>query len=312
MQNGNERFYSPLWEALASKMESADLQTFRLPSSSSSGGGANSRLAHWEPSEKSLRWFKSYLQLAANTLNSEQMGNLVALGKTDLGSPVTVTVFRQDLQRTVTVNLDYMYSVEELDFLKRNLYFFSKLKNIVEVGAGFGRTAHTLLTLNPAIVRYRIVDLPQTLLLSSAYLLEVLPREDFEKLEFLDATRQYANNKESDLFIQIDGFQEMKESTIATYYSTFIRASRAAYLCNPIGKYPPRWAGVEGLDEEGYQAARQLGRSTLEIDPWDEVSLSSVRPLHDEVYRPHDFKLISSTASFLRPLYSHGLYLRKI
>lgn len=276
------------------------------------GGGANSRLAHWEPSEKSLRWFKSYLQLAANTLNSEQMGNLSALGRTDLGSPVTVTVWRQDLQGTVSVNLDYMYSVEELDFLNRNFSSFSQVRCIVEVGAGFGRTAHTLLTLGPAIERYRIVDLPETLLLSSAYLLEVLPREDFEKLEFLDATRQYPKNKESDLFIQIDGFQEMKESTIATYYSTFIGATRAAYLCNPIGKYPPRLAGVEGLDEEGYQAARQLGRSTLEIDPWDEVSLSSVRQLHDEVYRPHNFKLIQSAASFLRPLYSHGLYLRNI
>lgn len=303
MGNQNDRSYSPLWKAIRSKMTNADLRTFRSP------GGPNSRLAHWEPNEKSLRWFKSYLQLAAGAIGGEQLSDLTALGKVDLGEPVTVTVFREDLQKTVSVNLDYMYAVEEVHFLRRNLDAFSQVENIVEVGAGFGRTAHALLRLNPAIKRYEIVDLPETLSLSSAYLSQVLPRDDFGKLQFVDATRQISGHCEYDLFIQIDGFQEMEGPIISAYYSEIISASTAAYLCNPIGKYAREVAGVEGLDEDGYKAARKLGRSTLEIDPWSEVSLSAARQIHDEAYRPPDFKLVQSTPSFLRPFYSHGLYL---
>lgn len=239
------------------------------------------------------------------------MRDFMKLETIDLGSPVTVTAFRSDLGETVTVNLDYLISVEELHFLRRN-HDFSSPSKIVEVGAGFGRTAHVLLELNPEIQKYRIVDLPETLKLSKSFLAEVLSVANFRKLEFVDASQQDTAPVSSwDLFIQIDGFQEMTEATIAHYYNTLIEKSDAVYVSNPIGKYPPELAGVQGLDLAGYEATRKLGRSTFEIDPWGDVSLSSARAKHNEAYRPRQMKLVDTLASFLRPHFTHALYRRQ-
>jgi putative sugar O-methyltransferase len=89
---------------------------------------------------------------------------------------------------------------------------------VIELGAGFGRTAHVLLSAFEHIERYRIVDLPETLSLSRRYLENVLSTTQFEKLQFVDAEDVVSVlpslHEMSHLAIQIDGLQEMKRSTI--------------------------------------------------------------------------------------------------
>ena len=55
-----------------------DLPEFRAP------GGPNSRLAHWEPMEPTLRWFRSYLQMAAESMKSDEREILAKIGACDI------------------------------------------------------------------------------------------------------------------------------------------------------------------------------------------------------------------------------------
>jgi putative sugar O-methyltransferase len=61
---------------------------------------------------------------------------------------------------------------------------FTCFKKIVEIGAGFGRTCHVLLTMNDSIEEYIIIDLPQMIELSKIYLKKVIPN-NFFKIKFI-------------------------------------------------------------------------------------------------------------------------------
>ena len=73
-----------LWDMILPAVETADVNRFRV------AGGVNSRFAHWEPSEVSLRWFKSYLLMAAMTQSKQQREILSKIQNTHVGVPVTV------------------------------------------------------------------------------------------------------------------------------------------------------------------------------------------------------------------------------
>ena len=119
---------SQMWDLIYSQHGNINVSTFQQP------GGLTSRFAHWEPKEKSLRWFKSYLLLAAETAPLPERAIYEQFGSTDLGSPVTVTV-------DSPVNLVYLLAAEELAFLEPLL---GSVESVTEVGVGFGRTAHAL------------------------------------------------------------------------------------------------------------------------------------------------------------------------
>ncbi len=109
---------SELWASIAPSMlvAAADLADFRIP------GGPNSRLAHWEPREPTLRWFRSYLQLAAESMPPDERTILAHLSNIGLGNPVTVVTATNPMQATKTeLNLDYLYAAEETAFLQRGL-----------------------------------------------------------------------------------------------------------------------------------------------------------------------------------------------
>lgn len=297
---------SALWEQVASAMlqGAASVGEFRIP------GGPNSRLAHWEPGEPTLRWFKSYLQLAAGTTPLPERQLLALVGDTNLGNPICVAaqVDGGD-EEVVSYNLDYLYSAEEVAFLIRNLDPDS-MTSICELGAGFGRTAHTLLKTQSTIESYTIVDLPETLSLSRTYLKAALEPDLYDKLAFVEAARFRACVHEVDLFVQIDGFQEMDVEVIDTYYEALVCQAKRVYICNPVGKYQPEVAGVSGLNPDGYEVARSLGRTRVLVDPWDEISLRLARPQHILNYCPDGYREASSKPSRLRPYYLHALYER--
>lgn len=109
---------SELWASLAPSMleAAADLVDFRIP------GGPLSRLAHWEPREPTLRWFRSYLQLAAESMPRDERTILAHVSNIGLGNPVTVVVATNPMWQTMSeLNLDYLYAAEETAFLQRGL-----------------------------------------------------------------------------------------------------------------------------------------------------------------------------------------------
>ena len=299
-----------LWKQVAPLVGAAavDLTTFRRP------GGANSRLAHWEPAEPTLRWFKSYLQLAAESAPHKHLEHLGRIGPLDIGSPVSVRVQCQtpgpgQTAEALDVNLDYLLAIEEFSFVEEALRV-ETLRTIVELGAGFGRTCHVLLELLPNLEHYYIVDLPETLSLSKAYLSAALPSALFHKIEFVRADDQAAFPGQVDLFFQIDGLQEMPPDEIDHLYRALVCRAQDVYVCNPIGKYEPEIAGVLGVNPEGRAAAMRMGRCRSLVDPWDEVSLHSARAHFVDAYRPVGYDVVRSTRSRLRPFYQHVLYSR--
>lgn len=217
------------------------------------------------------------------------------------------------------VNLDYLYAAEEVNFLHQALLERQGekgIRQVIELGAGFGRTAHVLLSVCPLIERYQIVDLPETLALSRVYLQKVLPDALIDKVEFVDAAAvedfrwQTNGNSTPDLAIQIDGLQEMEKSTINFYYQHIFDKVNYVFFSNPVGKYLPETAGINVEVAQEIEHVMELGRCNAVIDPWNSVDVNLAKPCYLESYKPRGHKVLHERASRIRPYYHHVLYER--
>lgn len=169
---------SELWQTLCDELYSNVNNKF-LENFREAHNPAN-RFSTWPPKEQTFRYYLTLLFNEVRKKDEAFFCNYRKLGNTLLGQPLCVSA------NGVQVNLDYLTSIEEYDFLSQSLNL-KKYRSIVEIGAGFGRTAHTLLKLCPNIKNYTIIDLAPMLKLSSKYLEKVLPN-DANKLNFIAAT----------------------------------------------------------------------------------------------------------------------------
>lgn len=291
---------SPLWNEIISK-SGWSLDNFRSP------GEVNSRLAAWEPRELSLRWYRSFLNLAFFTASEVVKDEYAELSsKLNYGNPVTNAVNHKG--KRITINLDYLMAFEDVEFLQP--VHQVDIESVLEVGAGFGRLAHLLLLRLQSIKTYYIVDLPQVLNLSRSYLRKVLPQTYFEKLCFIlpDQIPEWVSSLPGvNLAIQVDGLQEMTSESLDKYFSVFSN-SQLFFSKNVVAKYLPSHAGLEGL---GSHVPLTLGRSLGVYDIWNTSDLESCHLKHLEDYRPklHDVKISSTDRLF--PHYCNTLYERK-
>lgn len=294
-----------LWAAITPKVEEslANFGSFR------SAEGINSRLAHWNPREATFRWFKSYLHLAAKTAPEHELKVLDGTNPRDLGGPLTVVTRCGSDGALRSVDLDYLLAAEEVGFLLRQ-EFGRPIRAVCEIGAGFGRTAHTIIKNLPEIETYQVVDLPETLALSRRYLQRVLHPIEFEKVTFLSTEEGLPRNPEWDLAIQIDGLQEMARNDISLYLESLFIHARFVYLCNPVGKYEPDVAGILDPSPIELRAAMTSGLSLQVINPWDDDSIHEAIPAHVLSYCPNNFSPTVTESSRLRPFYLHALYER--
>jgi putative sugar O-methyltransferase len=93
-------------------------------------------------------------------------------------------------------------------------------RTIVEVGAGYGRTAYSLLHLFPEAT-YTIVDIEPALSISKWYLSQLFPAE---RLRFFSpGEAQNIPPSSSDLVISISSLQEMTRDQVAQYLQVFDR-----------------------------------------------------------------------------------------
>lgn len=293
---------SNLWKSLcANQFAEADdrfLEDFRRP------GGANSRLASWDPADGTTRYFKFLLYMAAERQPERFFALYRALGRVDIGQPVAVTL------RSCEVNIDYFLSLDEFLFLESAIDF-SSVHSIVEIGAGFGRTCHALLALAAAnIDEYAIIDLPQVLELSKRALAKLIPAH-YRKVRFIDATSENQwDHLHADLAINIDSFQEMPPSTIDSFMTRVISQCRLFYSKNPIGKYDPRSVGLR-VDPAALQDVFSLGYCRDIIDIFNDDALRKVRPLYIEAYKPAvNWQAIAQRPMELFPYYHHVVYQR--
>jgi putative sugar O-methyltransferase len=288
---------SELWKSLSNKLfaniDDEFIATFRQP------GGANSRLATWDPFDKTMRYFKFMLYTEAERQPDRFFEHYRALGKVDIGQPVSMKL------RGCDINIDYLFALEEFLFLES---FIDPVKSVVEIGAGFGRTCHTLLTLADRIESYTIVDLPDVLNLSRRVLSEVA-LDRFHKVRFVDATDLAAwQNLSADLAINIDSFQEMPPATIDAYMRGLIARSRYFYVKNPVGKYRPESIGIAVEDPAKFKDVFSLGYCRDVIDIFDDMALAKARKEYLQAYCPPSWQVVAERPMSMFPYLHHALY----
>ena len=288
---------STLWQALSeelySDVDEDFLSIFREPHNPAN------RFSTWQPKEPTFRYYLTLVFNEVRKKNGAFFNNYKKLGNTLLGQPLCVAA------HGVQVNLDYLTSLEEYDFIERNLNINS-IKSVVEIGGGFGRTAHTLLKLCPNIETYTIVDLEPMLKLSSGYLEKVLDAE-FSKLRFVSAGAIHEWEKiEAELAINIDSFQEMPQQTISNYMDNLFAKSNVVYIKNPVCKYSPELLGIEGTRKHDVFS---LGFMTEVANIFDESELNKMRKSYAEKYLPSaKHKIVNQSPSDLFAYYQHILY----
>jgi hypothetical protein len=157
---------------------------------------------------------------------------------------------------------------------------------VLEIGAGYGRTAHAMLASHP-IGSYTIIDLPSGLELSRRYLKTVLPKKDFSKLIFVPNTGvRSIQGEKYDLCINIDSFAEMEKGTVRAYLELIDSQCHALYVQNPVGKYKNEHRVAQKREPKRARFAMESGllRDVIDIDDSRSVRAQVKKFLH--AYRP--------------------------
>ena len=291
---------SELWKSLSnelfSKIDNEFVSSFRRP------GGANSRLGAWDPFDKTMRYFKFMLYTAAERQPDRFFDLYRALGRVDIGQPVSVTI------RSCEINIDYLFALEEFLFLESAIDF-GAIISVVEIGAGFGRTCHSLLALVDRIERYTIVDLAEVLELSRRVLAEVVP-DHLHKVRFVDAADTAVwQNLTADLAVNIDSFQEMPPATIDAYMQGLIARCGHFYVKNPVAKYYPQSIGIAVEELAKLNDVFSLGYCRDAIDIFNDTALVKARKAYLQAYRPApSWRLVADRPMEMFPYLHHALY----
>ncbi|EMN58581.1 putative sugar O-methyltransferase [Leptospira borgpetersenii] len=296
---------SNLWKDLVSKFQNIDdhfLNSFRMP------GNSNNRLAAWDPFDPTMRFFKFLLLNECGRKPDSFFIKYNKLGNVNLGNPVFITVDREKSKILSEINIDHFFSVEEYEFLEANLPL-RVCQNILEIGAGFGRTCQGLIKLSGTVKSYTVVDLPEMLLLSSSYLKKVLSNDEFEKVTFISPENIHLVEN-IDLIINIDSFQEMPRQTVKFYMDNLVSNAKYFYSKNPIGKYTPESIGIKLGNPNQIREVLTLGLSTQIIDIFNEKELRLARRQHIEAYQPSkSFVLVNECPmEEIFPYYHNVLY----
>ena len=205
----------------------------------------------------------------------------------NLGSPPTIRFEGFD------VSLDYLLGLEEFAFCSDVLI---KSDRVCEIGAGFGRTCHTLLSLTN-IDNYTIIDLPEVLALSKAYLSQALDEEEFKKITFLcaDSCKSIEN---FDLVINIDSLQEMPNEVGTAYLELIADKAQYFFTKNVMGKYSPSDIDLEISNQTQFESAMQMGLMTDKLNLFDTVSRAEAVKIYHQKFCPSGFSLFKTQRGF--------------
>ncbi|MBL4580299.1 MAG: putative sugar O-methyltransferase [Flavobacteriales bacterium] len=229
----------------------------------------NHKLALFNPEVNGVRYLKTVNFLLASTLSSAEIRLLGNTKNRDLGNPLCIQY------KGMSACLDYLQAAKEVDFIQREITLENS--SIIEIGAGYGRTCHTLLS-NFDIEQYCIIDLPNALQLSRRYLSEVLGAPSFKKITFISVAEFDASKLGTfDLAINIDSFAEMDKEVVHEYLAFIDKHCTAFYAKNPVGKYYDQSLDGHSQGNEVIELALKQGVLTdiLDIDNQSEVNEAS-------------------------------------
>lgn len=234
-----------------------DLATFK-------SSAVNNKITLWDPETNGLRYLLELIVNLCRQLTPREWDCLCAMRGKKVGAPHSVR-FRGE-----TVCLDSLQAVFELCFIKDNMELEGS--KIIEIGAGYGRTCHALLS-NEDISSYTIVDIPLMLNLARRYLPLVLPPERFSRIRFV-ALEDFPTlaSDHFDLCVNIDSFSEMEEEVVRSYLLFVAGHCTRLYTKNPTGKYWDKKLSPDTTNE-GLQLALASGILRDMIDIHDDQSV---------------------------------------
>ncbi len=268
---------SPLWQLInQTTFTAAEAEHFANFKSSQ----MNFKLALWNPATSGVRYLKTLIYNLCAALGSEQWAKLRKIRHREIGQPIVVRYNHEDVCQ------DYLQAIFELEFLTKHVELDAAV--IVEIGAGYGRTCHAVVS-NCAVARYTIVDLPPCLALSKRYLGEVLDPPQLARIEFVTVDEfAAARDLERDLYINIDSFTEMDARVVRDYLDAIRKDARHMYVKNPVGKYRGSSFGVTVQDESVAELALSTGLLGDTVDVKDRSCGERQSQKCVQVYRPDE------------------------
>ncbi len=270
--------HSPIWDRIhagpLANPAAIDLETFR-------SSGPLFAISMWDPNRYGLRYLKMLLFALLSVDGKRDTKLYRKISNRALGNPITVRV------RGVDVCLDYFQAVDEAKTIAAS-GLPGEAARLVEIGPGYGRTCHALISLYPQIAEYWLVDLEPCLALAHRYLERVLDRNLFAKLRFVTASEfgEKGGAERFDLALNIDSFGDLPPE-VAQAYLALIDARCDAFFCkNPIAKYLDPALGGEVATNERVQEALRSGLARDVIDIFDSEQVDAAVPKFLAAYRP--------------------------
>ena len=191
--------------------------------------------------EESKEYNKSNLILLNFLINNNYQKYLEILEETSFGNPI---IFNY---KNKAYSFSLLNSILEIDILEKNINL-NKVNEVLEIGAGSGRTCSSLLTLRKNL-RYTVVDIPPALFISQSNLINVFKDKkifkyrafdkfsDIEKdfiasdIKFLSPEQlRLIPKKYYDLSIAIDCLHEMNKIQVEWYFNEFDRLSKNLFF----------------------------------------------------------------------------------
>lgn len=263
-------------------------------------GSVNGKLTSWNANEQSSRWFKFLIFNTVKQKSDDFFIKYSHLGNTSLGNPPYIKF--NDLK----INLDYLLAIDEYEFISKNIEI-NEIKNVFEIGAGFGRTTHVMLKLIKNLEHYVIIDLPELLELSKKYLESVLNKDEFSKVTFLSSEENHNKNIDPDLVLNINSFQEMYPEVIDFYKKEYISQSKYFFSRNAICKYNPSDVDIEGKNSDD---VFELGYCREVVNIFDNKEIKNQLKFYIDRYNPGDWSFLSGEED-LFPYYYKVIYKNK-
>ena len=278
------------WDSLVNNFKQFDLHKFREVNS------INERLAGWSAIENSTRYYKAllyefslYLDELISRKNKENslLKMIDKIHNINLGNPTTIDYLGRE------ISLDYLLSIEECNFCEEKL---RASKNICEIGAGFGRSCHSILSLFD-VENYTIIDLPEMIGLSRKYLSAVLDADKFKKIKFLNAN-DYEKNGNIDFVLNVSSMQEMEPKHVLKYLDWISKNSKYFFTKNVIGKYKPEEINLKIKNSNEHKSVLEMGILKNFYPLYSGLHREKAVKDYQKAYCPKGFQLINEQRGF--------------